>query len=83
VSLEDSAYERLKAAKRPGESFSVTVTRLLAGSRPTYRSLAGFLTRSEAREVHRAIQQMREAEAPLERLHIEKLRGGRGNNSGH
>jgi len=83
VSLENSAYERLKAAKLSGESFSVTINRILAGTRPTYRSLAGFLTRSEAQEVRRAIERMRQAEAPAERQHFDKLRQGSGHHSRH
>jgi predicted CopG family antitoxin len=83
VSLEDSAYERLKAAKRPGESFSVTITRILEGSRPTYRSLAGFLSRSEGQELHRAVKRMRAAEAPAELERLEQMRRGHGHHSGH
>lgn len=83
VSLEDSAYERLKAAKRPGESFSVTVNRILEGSRPTYRSLSGFLTRTEAQQVRLAIKRMRDAEAPAELAHLEGVKGGVGRNSRH
>ena len=83
MSLEDSAYERLKAAKWPGESFTVTINRVLAGSRPTYRSLAGFLTRGEAQGVRRAIQDMREEEAAAERAHMDRLRQPRGRNARH
>jgi len=70
VSLESSAYERLKAAKAPGESFSETVNRILADSTPSIRSLAGFLTASEAKRVKSTIRRMRALEAPAERARI-------------
>lgn len=83
MSLEDSAYERLKAAKKPGESFSVTINRILEGSRPSYRPLAGFLTRAEAKQVRRAIERMREAEAPAELLRMAEMRRIGGSHTGH
>ena len=83
VSLENSAYERLKAAKRPGESFSVAVNRILMGTRPSYRSLAGFLTKAEADQVWKAIRRMRAAEAPAERAHLESLRRKGGSHTRH
>jgi predicted CopG family antitoxin len=83
VSLEVSAYDRLKAAKRPGESFSVTINRILEGSRPTYRSLAGFLSRAEAAQVREAIQRMRDAEAPAERKHMNEVNRTGGRHPGH
>jgi predicted CopG family antitoxin len=81
VSLETSAYERLKAAKTPGESFSEAVNRILAGSRPTYRQLAGFLTLSEAENVRAAIGRMRADEAPAEQMRIRAWRKNRGRSS--
>ena len=67
MSLEASAYQRLKSAKAPGESFSETVTRILANSRPSIRSLAGFLSPSDAELVKATIRRMRAQEAPAER----------------
>jgi predicted CopG family antitoxin len=73
VSLEQSAYERLKAAKRPGESFSVTINRLREGRRPSFRSLAGLLTRSDASELRRAVARMRKDEEIAERTRLTSL----------
>jgi len=42
IGLDASAYERLKAAKAPGESFSDVVRRLLAPS-GSWRDLVGIL----------------------------------------
>ncbi|MGA8425302.1 MAG: antitoxin VapB family protein [Thermoplasmata archaeon] len=67
MSLESSAYERLKAARAPGESFSETINRILAGSRTSIRSLAGFLSPSDCNRVKTAIRRMRAQEAPAER----------------
>ncbi len=83
VSLEASAYERLKAAKRPGESFTITVNRILEGSRPTFRSLAGFLSGEEAKQVRGAIKRMRDAEAPAELEHLVGVKRYRGPHPRH
>jgi predicted CopG family antitoxin len=76
VSLEASAYERLRAAKRPGESFSQTVLRILEPSRPSFRMLAGALTRSDAAKVSKAIADMRVLEALAERGRFPPRRSG-------
>jgi len=70
VSLEASAYDRLRAAKRPGESFSATVNRILETSRPSFRVLAGGLTRSDAAKVREAITFMRNREARAEKARL-------------
>jgi predicted CopG family antitoxin len=54
ISLDEEAYERLKARKREGESFSDTVKRL-AGER-SWDEVAGILSESEADELERAIE---------------------------
>ena len=66
VSLQVSAYERLRAAKRPGESFTQTINRILRESRPSFRVLAGALSPKDAAAVRDAIAEMRESEAPAE-----------------
>ena len=83
MSLEKSAYERLKAAKKPGESFSETIGRILTGSQPSYRALAGFLTPSEGRTVRSAIERMRDAEAPAERQRLAEMGREGGRHSRH
>lgn len=67
VSLEKSAYDRLKASKLPGESFTDAVNRLVQGGAPSFRVLAGSLRFSDARAVKTAIRKMREAETSGER----------------
>jgi len=83
VALERSAYERLKAAKRSGESFSVTIHRILATKRPSFRGLAGTLTARAGENVRKAVSRMRKMEEVAERERREQLRGGRGSHSRH
>jgi len=77
VSLEVSAYDRLKAAKRAGESFSQVVNRVLESSRPSFRDLSGVLTKSDALGVQKAIEEMRKRESAAESEHMVRLGGGR------
>jgi predicted CopG family antitoxin len=77
VSLEQGAYERLRAAKRPGESFSQTVNRLLKDSRPSFRVLAGVLNERESTQIRRAILGMRAREIPGEQDKFASITGGR------
>ncbi|QZX98337.1 antitoxin VapB family protein [Halobaculum rubrum] len=57
ISLDDEAYERLKAHKREGESFS-TVVKRLAGER-SWREVAG-IWEGETDELEAAIEEGRE-----------------------
>ncbi len=65
ISLEDSAYESLKAAKQPGESFSQTVRRLVAPRESPLRRLAGAWSAEKADAVGAAIQENREFQQAL------------------
>ena len=57
ISLDEEAYERLKARKKEGESFSETVKRL-AGER-SWDEVAGILTEDEAADLEAAIEEGR------------------------
>lgn len=83
ISLEQSAYNRLKAEKKPGESFSDLVRRMVPGSRPSFRSLAGALSAEEAASLSAAIGEMREAEVTVERAKDRVRRGRRGDHARH
>ncbi len=58
ISLDEEAYERLRARKREGESFSDVVKRL-ASERPL-SDLAGVLSESEADALADAIEERRD-----------------------
>ena len=60
ISLEDSAYEKLRAAKRPGESFSDVIRRVLGGREPSFSDFRGLVDRRGARGLAEAIAKMRE-----------------------
>lgn len=57
ISLDEEAYERLKAHKRGDESFSDVVKRL-AGER-SWKEVAGILTDEEADDLENAIDEGR------------------------
>ncbi|MDQ2052743.1 antitoxin VapB family protein [Natronolimnohabitans sp. A-GB9] len=57
ISLDEEAYERLKARKKEGESFSETVKRL-AGER-SWNEVTGILTDDEATDLEAAIEEGR------------------------
>ena len=59
ISLDEEAYERLKAHKREGESFSDVVKRL-AGER-SWHEVAGILSPEEADDLEGAIEEGRSA----------------------
>jgi len=67
ISLEVSAYKRLRAAKRPGESFTDVVNRLLDERKPSFSLFDGLLTQKESDELARVVQRFREEDLKLER----------------
>lgn len=58
ISLDEEAYERLKAHKREGESFSEVVKRL-AGER-SWTEVAGILSDDEAEQLEEVIEEGRD-----------------------
>lgn len=77
ISLDSRAYDRLQAARRPGESLSETVHRLLDRRRPSFRALAGGLDPAAADAIRDAIRKLREADGPAERAGFDRWRGNR------
>lgn len=57
ISIDEEAYERLKAHKREGESFSEVVKRI-AGER-SWREVAGILSDEGAEELQETVEQGR------------------------
>jgi len=58
ISLDEEAYERLRAHKREGESFSEVVKRI-AGER-SWKEVAGILSDEEAEKLEEKIEEGRE-----------------------
>lgn len=60
ISLEKSAYARLKAAKRPGESFSDVVHRVLGGEQqPSLLEFTRLLPKKDAERVAEVVARLR------------------------
>ena len=74
ISLEDSAYSKLKAAKRPGESFSDIVHRILGSREPSLLEFTKLLDRKASEELVRAIARMREEDVALQRRKMTQAR---------
>ena len=80
ISLHRSAYEKLRAARGPNESFSDVVHRTLSEVQPSFRSVAGVLDRGTAEDLRRALRQMRHADRAVER---QKTRTGEARSGRH
>ncbi len=70
ISLEDAAYAKLKAAKRPGESFSDVVHRLLGGTEPSFSIFRGFLDKEAAEDLATVIARLREEDIEIQRRRL-------------
>ena len=70
ISLEDSAYGKLKAAKRQGESFSEVIHRLLGSREPSLLEFTRLLDRDAAEKVAEAIARMRDEDLAVQRRRI-------------
>ena len=57
ISVSDEAYARLKARKKPGESFSDTINRLTATKRLS--EIAGTLDEEDVRVIEKAVKVIR------------------------
>ncbi|HEV8360457.1 MAG TPA: antitoxin VapB family protein [Candidatus Thermoplasmatota archaeon] len=72
ISLEDSAYEKLKAAKRPGESFSGVIHRLMGDTQPSLLDFVGLVDQRTADEAARVVARMRKADLDQQRRRLRK-----------
>ena len=59
IAISDEAYQRLKALKKPGESFTELIQRITKSGGVV--NLVGLLTSSEGREVKGSVAEMRRA----------------------
>ena len=72
ISLEDSAYEKLRAAKRPGESFTDVVNRLVLGTKPSFSLFAGLLDKKAGNNLAKAFEKMRAEDREFERKRLKE-----------
>lgn len=71
ISLADDAYEKLKAHKREGESFSDVVRRLTGGV--TLSEYYGALDDETADELEGIIEERREGRSETHRERVDRL----------
>ena len=64
--VQDATYERLKAARRPGESFTEAIDRILGGNEPSFLDFVGLIPRRDADDLARVIEELREEDMALE-----------------
>ncbi len=74
ISLEDSAYSKLKAEKRPDESFSDVIHRLLGRGQPSLLEFTRFASRKVVDEIAEAVSRMRSEDIEIQKR---KLKQGR------
>jgi predicted CopG family antitoxin len=69
VRLDDDTYEYIEAQKRPDESFSEAIQRLVEP--PSLLELAGILSDEGANEMREAVEESREADIERRRRMFE------------
>ncbi len=72
IAISEEAYERLRALKKPGESFTEVIERMTRSR--GILDLAGVLSAPEAREASRRIREGREGTSRRLERTVEKLR---------
>lgn len=81
ITLERSAYERLRAQKRPKESFSETVLRVLEPDRPSLKGFLELISMKDAADIGQAVERLRREDLEAERARL--TQGGRGRGPRH
>ncbi len=74
ISLEASAYSKLKAEKRPGESFSDVIHRLLGRGQPSLLEFTRFTSRKKADGIADAVLKMRGEDIQIQRRNLKQGR---------
>ena len=72
ISLENSAYSKLKAAKISGESFSDVIHRLLYRDEPSLLEFSRLLSKEAAYQVAEAVMLMRSDDLKAQRQKEER-----------
>ena len=71
IAISEEAYQRLKALKRPGESFTEVIERMTRSK--GILDLTGVLSKEQARAVSEEVRQMRERGSRRLQRTIERL----------
>ena len=67
ISLEDSAYDKLRAAKRSGESFSDVIHRILGKGEPSLMEFTRVADRQVVDKVADAVSRMRQEDIEFQK----------------
>ncbi len=78
ITLDRQAYELLRFHKRPDESFSEEVRRLLQGSQPSLRGFLSLFSKGDSIAIAEAVEELREQDLAEERRRVKAGRPGRG-----
>ncbi len=78
ISLEHSAYEKLRASKRRNESFSDVVHRLTEPEQPSLRQLAGWFDRPSVEAIAATVQRIRREDLGAQPAKLQRWGGRRG-----
>ncbi len=73
ISLERSAYELLRARKKPDESFSEEVHRLLGSANPGLKGFLEIVPAEDGREIADAIEAIRAQDVDKERTKAHRV----------
>ena len=71
IAISDEAYQRLKALKKPGESFTEVVERMTRSR--GILELSGILSKQEALRVSEAVRESRKESSKHLRRTVERL----------
>jgi predicted CopG family antitoxin len=71
IAISDEAYQRLKALKKPGESFTELIERITRSG--AVMNLVGLLTASEGREIKNRVVEVRRASSKRVAAVIKRL----------
>lgn len=74
ISLENSAYSKLKAAKRSGESFSDVIHRLLGKGEPSLMEFTRLVDREVVDKIAEAVSRMRREDIELQERRMKEGR---------
>jgi predicted CopG family antitoxin len=80
IMITESAYQRLKAARREGESFTEVIERLVGGRAPRLADFATLFDRKTAGEIAASVEALRAEEVAFERAKLKRGRGAVGRN---